>query len=322
MNHAKLKLLTIVLTIAAFTAALPCFASYADSSTTTYELPEISMTIDIPSQTSVITSTVKKNDELFKDGTFDYITAMTKMREDSAQLYGKNLKDGYEMEVISTKDVDHIKNLTKLKEKKLNKTLEKFAKQEDIVDSSIYSNGYLTFFFASRTTNGDNGRFFYADYYTVYNGNDITVRIISENDNLSQEELAVVKAAADSIKFPAKRKFSFAALQGKGVFVSFIIISVSFVLLFIYRRHDEKVNAVVFPAALKCMMFISEKFSLLKENIGSSKKTGEASESANTVSESDENESDQSDSGSVEEEDLSSIDLDAAIAFFDDSGSL
>ena len=192
------------------------------------------------------------------------------------------------------------------------------GKQDDIVESRIYSNGKMDFFFASRTSNNPSGRFFYCDYYTVYNGSDITIRIISSNDNIKDSELEIVKSVADSIRFPEKRKFSFSALNGKSVFVSFVIISVLFVLVVVYRRHDEKVNAFMMDKAVK-----------LKQRMDKNKKDDDDTEPADDFGASQENESvsksaDNSNSSEpndsdTEDDDLSSIDLDAAIALFDDS---
>lgn len=335
MNNSKLKILTLVLAAFAIVSALPCFCAEADSSLTTYELTEINMTIDVPSQTSVITSAVKKNDKSFRDGTFDYLTAMSKMREDNAYLYGKNVADGYEIEVMSMKNEDKLKDLSKLKEKKLNKLFDNYSKQEDIVESSIYKNGYLTFLFASRTSNGPEGRFFYSDYYTVYDGNDIMVRLISENDNITQEELSVLKTVTDSIRLPVKRRLSLKALPGKSVFYAFIFLTAAFILIVLYRRHDEKVNAVILPIAEKCKAFTLKTSSALKEKAKAEKeKLAEKAENAQKASKREEpaekpsEVSDQTDDtapneqSEVEEEDdedLSSIDLDAAIALFDDS---
>ena len=316
MRKVKLLSLTMVIFLAAL--FIPCFSANAAEDTTPFNVPELSMTVDIPSRTAVITSNVKRNDPLFEDGTFEYISIMTKMREDSALLYGRNKIDDYDIEIISTDNKNHIKDLTKESEKKQAKLLEEYGKQDDIVESRIYSNGKMDFFFASRTSNNPSGRFFYCDYYTVYNGSDITIRIISSNDNIKDSELEIVKSVADSIRFPEKRKFSFSALNGKSVFVSFVIISVLFVLVVVYRRHDEKVNAFMMDKAVK-----------LKQRIDKNKKDDDDTEPADDFGASQENESvsksaDNSNSSEpndsdTEDDDLSSIDLDAAIALFDDS---
>lgn len=329
MDHAKTKIVTLLLALLMLAAALPCAEASALDALTSYELTEIAMTIDVPSETAVITSSVKKSNVVFRNGTFDYITAMSKMRDDSALLYGRNVKDDYYIEVICTENEDHIKDLTKLNEKKQQKLLAEYGAQEDIVSSSVYSNGSFTFFYASRTTNGASGRFFYSDYYTVYKGNDITIRLISENDNITSGELDILKTVADSIRFPAKRRFSFAQVKGRGVFVTFIIISAAFLLVFFYRRHDEKVNAVILPIASKCKAFISEKASAVKAKSGEKTKRSENVKAAiaENADESDitaapESVEDASQPASEDEdEDLSSIDLDAAIAFFDDGSA-
>ena len=314
MTDKKSKLLAITLSLIITLLALPCFTAAAEENTVPYEVDELVMTIDIPSDVSVITSSVKKNDELFQDGTFDYISTMTKMRDDSALLYGKSVRNHYGIEIIATDNESGVKNLSKLSEKKQNKLLQKYSSQEDIVESSIYNNGKSTFFFSSRTLNNASGRFFYCDYYTVYNGNDITVRIISENDNINDNELAILKAAADSIRFPVKHKFTFSSLKGRGLFITFLVILAGFILVILYRRHDERVNAF----ALKYAAILMEKLEKERPDIKHKADPDDIKDSDDVEEKAIKKTTDEDDD-SDEDEDLSSIDLDEAIAFFDEN---
>lgn len=324
MTNKVYKLFIVTLCCLVAVLSLPCYHANAEMDYSTHEIPELVMTIDIPSDVSVITSSVKKNDELFKNGTFDYIDAMTKMRNDDAFLYGKSVRDEYELEVIGVENRDHVKNLSKLNEKKQNSLLKDYSEQPDVVESKIYSNGYLTYFYSSRTLNTGSQRFFFSDYYTIYNGYDITVRIISENDNIKDSELDILKHSADSIRFPEKRPFSFSKLRGRGLFVTFFVVAVGFVLIFLYRRHDEAFNTWALDCAEKLMVKYDKVKNQKNLNGIKSKSENELSEistkdnNSESIQEAPEkNESIETDNS--DDEDISSIDLDEAIAFFDDS---
>lgn len=325
MSKNIIKLSADIICVVMLSLFIPAFSVNAAEDYTPYDVPELAMTIDIPSRVSVITSSVKKSDPLFGDGTFDYIEALTKMRDDSALLYGKSIKDDYEIEVIGYKNENRIKNLSKLSEKKIEKLFAAYGNQEDIVESKMYYSNGLTFFFSSRTLNNASGRFFYCDCYTVYNGSDITIRIISRNDNIKDSELDILKGMTDSIKFPEKRKFSFAAVQGRSVFITFIVIAVLFVLVIVYRRHDEKINTFLIHKTTAIKAAIDEKKALKEEAI-ESRPTNENASENDAKAETAESplpdrkvtqESTYDTAG--DEEDLSSIDLDEAIALFDDS---
>ena len=322
--RSSIRLLTFTLSLFLIVVSIPFFPSYAAENTVTYENTELSMTIDIPSDTAMIERTVRKNDELFKNGTFEYITAMTQMRNDGAVLYGKSLDGAYEFEIIGSANEGKVKNLSKLSDRKQDKLLEIYKQQPDIVECSRYSGKNADFFFSLRTLNNADGRFFYGDYYTVFNGQDITVRLISENDKLTDSELNILKNMADSVRFPQKQKLTFSSIQGKGVFVTFIVLFSLFILIILYRRNDESVNRFIIAK-------IAE-YKAASENKDSARKIvkdedQQSSEAENTHSEEkvssdntdSNNDNNSSENNTDDEEDLSSIDLDEAIAAFDDS---
>ena len=91
---------------------LCCFNAFAES--VTYELSNVGLTVDISDNIVYVSSSVKKNDELFKNNTFDYIETMAKIREDNALIYGRDSDNTYEIEIICVENSNHIKNLTNL----------------------------------------------------------------------------------------------------------------------------------------------------------------------------------------------------------------
>ena len=241
MNNNKLKILAFLFSILLVISSTIVCATAITQMTST-EIPELSMTIDIPSEAKTILSPVKKNDPIFSDSTFDYISIMTRMRSDNALLYGKT--SDYEIEIISPEEETDIKNLTGLSLKKKEKAMAKFSKQSDINDCKIYESGNISFFETSRTVNGIDGRFFYCDYTTIYNSRYITIRVISENDYINNFEKEVAKEMANSIILPQKRHVSLSMFpMGKIIFALFLF-TAAYVMVIIYRRDEEKYNTL------------------------------------------------------------------------------
>lgn len=316
--RSSIRLLTFTLSLFLIIVSIPFFPSYAAENTITYENAELSMTIDIPSDTAMIERTVRKNDELFRNGTFEYIKAMTQMRNDDAVLYGKSLDGSFVFEIIGSDNEDKVKNLSKLSDRKQDKLMEEYKQQPDIVECSRYSSPNADFFFSLRTLNNADGRFFYADYYTVFNEKNVTVRLISENDKLTDSELEILKNMADSVRFPQKPKLTFSSINGKGVFVTFIVLFTLFILIILYRRNDEAVNRFIIAK-------IAE-YKAASENKSAAQRTAEDQESdtiiPDTQNDNSQDSDEKNDNNEVkeeEDEDLSEIDLDEAIAAFDDS---
>ena len=294
---SKLKLSSIVVALFILIISFSVIPVNADTNNISINISELDMTIDVPYGTDIITNSVKKNDELFKNGTFDYIESMTQMRKDSAVLYGKNLKDNYEIEIINTLNENNIKNLTKLSPKKQNKLLKKYSKEPDIVESDIYDNGKLVFFTYSRTFNDGTNRIFYSDYFTIYNKNNISIRIISHNDNLTKGELDILKTMADSIQFPVKKKITFSNVLHSKMFITFLILPLAYFLIFIYRKNENSINNFA-------LMIVSK--IPAKENKSSNPITYTSEDSNSSL--------DDKDYDNYED-----IDLDEAIATFDES---
>lgn len=295
MNNVRSKLFAFLFSIVLVISSTAIYAQ-ALTNMTPMEIPELSMTVDIPTEAKTVLSPVRKNDPIFSDGAFDYITIMTKMRSDNALLYGKSAD--YEIEIISPEQEANINNLTSLSAKKKEKAMSEFSKQSDINDCKIYEGDDVTFFETSRTANGIDGRFFYCDYTTIYNSRYITVRIISENDYINDMEKEIAKTMADSIIFPQKRRVSISMFPIGRITFALILFITAYVMVIIYRRDEEKYN-VIFANVWRKIKNKSE--------IHNNKTNDEKPKRERRVV-----------VDEPEDEDLSEIDLDDAIAFFDD----
>lgn len=240
MEKSKLKLLGITLAAVFFMLNFTFLGSSAASNTSTYEIPELAMTMDIPTSIKVITPGIRQSDPIFSSEMFDYIQTMSKFRDNDDYFYGKNSKGSIEFEVTLTENEDGIVNLTKLSEKKQNKVRESVSQQSDVIGSSIYKTDTVVYIESSRSVNNSDGRFFSEEYYTIYDGYNITVKLTSSNDNLSNSESDMLKSIVESVRFPKEKKVNLAEVLSVSEFLCFFLITVSFVILVISKIQSIK----------------------------------------------------------------------------------
>lgn len=225
------KSLSLTLVFIMVFLCLPILSVSADSNTVAYEIEELSMTLDIPTSIVVVTPGIKQSDPLFTENTFDYIQTMSKIRDNNDYLYGKDFADNFEFEVVASENISKVANLNKLSEKKLEEVKNYFAGQGDVFSASVYSSDSFTFIEILRNVTNSDSRYFYKEYYTVYDSMGVTIRIISDNENFSDHELNVIKEIVDSISFPSDRHFSLDGKLNTTLVISFAIIVLSFVVL-------------------------------------------------------------------------------------------
>lgn len=350
MEKSKLKLLSITLAAVFFMLNFTFPCSSAVSNTSTYEIPELAMTMDIPTSIKVITPGIKQSDPIFSTEMFDYIQTMSKFRDNDDYFYGKDSKGSIEFEVILTENEDGIENLTKLSEKKQNTVMESVSQQSDVIGSSIYKTDTVVYIESSRSINNSDGRFFSKEYYTIYDGYDITVKLTSNNDNLSNSEFDMLKLIVDSIRFPKEKTVNLAEVLSVSEFFCFFLLTVSFVILVIAKIQSikrEKYRAERKQSRMKQRMErdAREKQEAEREAAAAeNSKNEQAAESSKTESTSEkeklENENNSQQSKQQEEQTITKpvkteannsnpentvkqqetlIDLDAAIANFEDS---
>ncbi len=309
--------------LAAFAAAafiivmsLPSFSAFALNNIT-YEIPDYAMTMDIPENISVISNNVKKSDELFYNGTFDYIAAMAKMRDDNAVLYGKDKNGKYEIEVTSSQNAYGVGSITKLSQKKLDKLLTKYSADNQLTACSIYRSGNNTFIYSEYRSAASAPSAYVYSYTTIFNNDDISIKLISDSPVSDKGLTDMLRSITDSVGLPQKQPLDLRSLEGRGAFWILVVITLGFIAVIFYRRHEEIVNtkaraALNFTAraanSLKTKVFTKQESAAA----GRARKKGEKDKIERVE------ETDSSEKEFEEEEDLSEIDLDEAIAAFDD----
>jgi len=240
VRKSILKIFCVILLAAWFMLSTIAFAANADTDIVKYEIPELSVTFDVPSDIKVIPQGIRQSDPIFSNKAFDYIQVMTKFRDHGDYYYGKSLTQNYEFEVKVLEDQNKINNFTKLSEKKQFDAMKTISQQPDIIEYSIYKNEAAAFIEISRSTNDTDGRFFSKEYYTVFEGFDITVKLTSQNDSLTNQEKELIKNIADSISFPQEKVVDLSKLLTRSVVVPFTFLIAMFVCLVIAKIRSIK----------------------------------------------------------------------------------
>ena len=308
MKKNTFKLFCVTLAAVLFLLSIIPFTADAASDTVKYEIPELSMTLDVPSDVKIISQGIKQSDPVFLNKSFDYIQVMTKFRDHGDYYYGKSLNMNYEFELKVLADENKTDNFTKLSVKKQQTILEKYSHQPDVLDYSIYKNNTADYIEISRSITDLDGRFFSKEYCTIYKGYVITVKLTSQNDSLTAQEEEIIKAIADSICFPRERVVDISKLLTKSIIIPFCFIVLLFVILVIIKVRSIK----------KEQYRVQRKQRRLKERQErDEKEKTEAEKQANSSFNSDKKTDAPDKNTEITENNLSEIDLDTAIANFD-----
>ena len=306
-----LKLLSAAVSAVLMLSFLPMLSVFADSAGASYEIEEPVMTIDIPTNITVVDSTTKQSSPLFQEGGFDYIQTMSKFRENGDYLYGKGNGGAFEFELAIIGDTDKIADLSKLSDKKRQKLLSEISQQPEVVECEFYNNNAGYFVKISKSTADSSNRTFSEEYMTVYDSKDITVRFSSVNDSLTKQELEQLKQIVDSIRFPAAKKLEINKLISPSEAFLFCLIIVSFGALVFVKisgiKKEEKRQQ-------RRKMREEERAQRdAKERLEEEQEKKKALEKANDA---DKNKGDPENSENTEGSSEGSIDLDDAIANF------
>ena len=286
------------------------FSAAAVTQNIAYEAPDYTITLSVPDSMYLISGNVKMSDSLFYEGKFDYISTMTKMRTDDAVFYGRDNKDTYEIEVTVSENNYGIKNLSKLSQKKLIKTSNKFSADNEYSVCRIYKTGPNTFVYGEYKGIPSSRSDYVYSYTTVFNGDDIAIKMLSKRQIDDAAQLKILRDIVNTVELPQKAPLSLATLEGRGTLVMLIVITLGFVGVIFYRRNEEFVNekigfaATAVVGAVRTVVKNREEKAVSQPTV--EEHTGESPPAA------------EEDKAADEEEDLSEIDLDEAIAAFDD----
>ena len=301
-----------------------CNVAFAEEAVSTYEISDLSITVDIPESITVLTPKVKENEEFFKNGMFDYIQTMSKFRDNNDVLYGKDWRGSVEFEISVIPNEDKINNLTTVSAQKQEKLLDEMSKQNDVMNISLYSTENALFIESSKSVTMIQGITFSKEYFTVYDNKNITIKLSSSNTALTNEQLAIVKNVADSFRIPEKKPLVLSEVISKSEVFLFVTLIASFVVIVIYKiksakePKEKKTNSAEQSSIKK----ENDKQNIADEKINSESQQAQISENSENsqISEKQSAEEDikSSDSDEFFEEEHYDIDLEAAIANFEE----
>lgn len=207
------------------------------------------MTIDVPSNVNVITRGVKQGNPLFQEGIFDYIDTMTEIRENNIYLIGKDTELTYKITVTMTEDAnskDYI-NFKRLSTSEQNTIMESLANQDMVLACSMYETEYVLFYESIMKYTEENEEYFVKQYYTVVNGQNINISVVSLNGQLSDEANQTIAYIIDNVAFDINDDFFLYFSTGDIVIfviaVVLLIAAIFVVIKFIYfnpKRVEER----------------------------------------------------------------------------------
>ena len=243
VNKRVLKILCMLLLL----INVLCVCVNASAEGNTYEVPEISMTLEIPSYLNVISKGIKQNDVLFTSGDFDYIQTMSVIRDnnDYYLIYDKDKTFTIEVKISDT--VFGFDSMSKASEKKLQSTIETVQKNSGVLSAEVYDSGAYKFIDVLENKNEGSNTIFSEKFITTYNKQDLSIIISSINDKPTETELNLVKGMVNSIKFPEESVLDLSALSPT-LIGAFILLMLGFIAVVVIRLKNIPVSFLEFEA--------------------------------------------------------------------------
>lgn len=179
-----------------------CLCVNAADSIKKYQIDELAMTIDVPSEINVVTRGVKQSDDLFQNGTYDYIQTMAEFRENNLYLLGKDDANAFRINVSMTEDSTskNYKNFKTLNSAEKNSIMQEILNDDAVVACSVYETPQAVYF-ESLLKYTDSEVYNIKQYYTVVNGQNINISIVSINDELTSDENKLIEKIVKSAEF-------------------------------------------------------------------------------------------------------------------------
>lgn len=225
---------------------IPAFATSKECS-----LKEIDLTVYIPEDFITLTRDIKKDDPALEK--FNYKTpeqVNDEFEENSVYLNTspKNGDYGITITAIQTKMSKSIFNLSKYKDKHIQKTIDKakkkLKKQVKLTDSKIYKNNKITYIvFQGKIEK--NGLMYLTQYLTFYNGKQYAFNMYTFNKKPTQQALDIQKEIVNTSKFTKTMKRPFSVLNPTGIptidrAIWFLIIAIISISIFFVVRNRKK----------------------------------------------------------------------------------
>lgn len=221
---------------------LGCIVSFAYSSAASYEINELAMTVDVPTEISVVTREVKQSDVLFQKGVFDYIDTMADFRDNNIYLIGKDAESSFRINI--TMDADptskDYKNIKYLNTNEKNSIMESILNQDAVQACSVYETKCAVFFESLLKYIDNNNVYYIKQFYTVVNGQNINISIVSIGDDLNKFENRLIEDIVNSARFDiTDGKTGGGTLAIKAVVAVVLIVCLAFAVFYIVTRRLE-----------------------------------------------------------------------------------
>lgn len=180
---------------------VPAAASDVDVS---YRLSPLPMSVKLPGNDLVITRQTEENSPLYEKLGLDAVQTQDRMTEENLYLLGFPADQSYEIDVEMTENGQskEIHNLKFLSERQLAAFEQRLLEEQNSANGSITETPQALFFdFETRTALQNGERIHTVTAYTIVNGQQILLRMQSEGDDISVEELGVFHNMVNSVTF-------------------------------------------------------------------------------------------------------------------------
>ena len=241
VNRRGLNILCMLLLL----INIMCVSVSVSAQGETYEIPEMSMSFELPSYLNVISKGIKQNDVLFTSGDFDYIQTMSVIRDnnDYYLIYDKDKTFTIEVKISDTEF--GFDNMSKASDKKLQSSIEALQRNSGVISADVYDSGLYKFIDVSESTNEGSNTVFTEKLITTYNKQDLSIIISSINDKPTETEHNLIKGMADSVKFPEESVLDLSVLSPT-LIGAFILLMVGFAAVVFIRLKNIPVPFLEF----------------------------------------------------------------------------
>lgn len=228
-------LLLVVLTV-------PAAASDVDVS---YRLSPLPMSVKLPGNDLVITRQTEENSPLYEKLGLDAVQTQDRMTEENLYLLGFPADQSYEIDVEMTENGQskEIHNLKFLSERQLAAFEQRLLEEQNSANGSITETPQALFFdFETRTALQNGERIHTVTAYTIVNGQQILLRMQSEGDDISVEELGVFHNMVNSVTFSRIVEKPLDVNMGAVLLAAFVVVlvlAVVFALIIFFRTKKR-----------------------------------------------------------------------------------
>ncbi len=236
-----------------------CFPFHVYAETVIYSIPELDMTIDVPTSFYVVTPDIVSHPDKLQAAGIDVGNVRDIMEEKSIYLvaYHPSMNYIFSIYTFSDNSFKSVGSLESLTTEELQKEISSMINvpmetpdgtSYSISDATLYTDATVPFIKMAVNTPADSPEYRY--YFTVRNGTGIYIEMYSEVGARAYKQYVTHKAMVDSIRFtspsaPPVQEFVFERILDKGVIgaISGLVLATGACIIALFRKSKAKIAA-------------------------------------------------------------------------------